>query len=150
MHKTVQKYKAVGEESRLRILRILIRAGEPLCVCEIVDVLRKPQYTISRELSILKRAGLVEERRDGKFMMYNLSQSDPVNCRIFRSLDDLPANDPLYRDDIDNLADRLALRESGKCEITHGGGRGRGRTNSCTKTDNANEQEEQSVREGRV
>ena len=120
MNMTVEKYKAVGEETRLRILRLLVEAAEPLCVCEIVDVLRKPQYTVSRDLSILKRAELVEERREGKFMMYSLYREDPRNVLIYSTLAALPEEDPLYRDDFDNLADRLAARGSGGCVITSG------------------------------
>ena len=72
MIKEVEKYKAIGEEIRLRILRVLVKAQQELCVCEIVDVLEKPQYNISKNLSILRKAELVEEQRAGKLMMYKV------------------------------------------------------------------------------
>ena len=85
VNQAIEKFKAIGEETRLRILRILIKADQELCVCEIVDVLKKPQYTISRSLTTLKKAELVEERRQGKLMMYRLKRS-PLNNLLFESV----------------------------------------------------------------
>ena len=118
MNSAVEAYKAAGEETRLRILRLLRQAAGELCVCEVVDTLRKPQYTVSKSLTILRNARLVEERREGKFMMYKLLHS-PFNDRLFESFDGLPDPDGIYEADSRRLTARLALRENGKCEITY-------------------------------
>ena len=118
VNKTIEAYKAAGEETRLRILRLLQLAPGELCVCELVDVLKKPQYTVSRNLTVLRKAELVEERREGKLMMYRLIHS-PFNDKLFKSIDGLPDADPLYAADSRRLAKRLALRENGKCIITY-------------------------------
>jgi ArsR family transcriptional regulator len=114
----VEVYKAAGEQTRLRILRVLRQAGGELCVCEVVDALEKPQYTVSKSLTILRNARLVEERREGKFMMYKLLHCS-FNDKLFESFDELPDPDGVYEADSRRLTARLALRENGKCEITY-------------------------------
>jgi ArsR family transcriptional regulator len=118
VNKAIEAYKAAGEETRLRILRLLRQAPGELCVCELVDSIGKPQYTVSKSLTVLRSAHLVEERREGKFMMYRLLHS-PFNDKLFESLDALPDLDPIYEADAQKLTARLALRQEGKCEILY-------------------------------
>jgi ArsR family transcriptional regulator len=107
MDKAIEAYKAAGEETRLRILKLLRQARGELCVCEVVDALNKPQYTVSKSLTVLRNARLVEERREGKFMMYRLLHS-PFNDRLFQSFDMLPDPDSIYEADSRRLTARLA------------------------------------------
>lgn len=67
----VEVFKAASDPCRLRILKLL-KEGE-LCVCEIMTALKKPQSTTSHHLSILREAGLIKERRDGKWSYYRLA-----------------------------------------------------------------------------
>jgi ArsR family transcriptional regulator len=70
-------FKALADKTRLRILALL--GGEEVCVCHLHDTLRLPQPTVSRHLSYLRRARLVDVRRDGVWMHYRLSAAiDPV------------------------------------------------------------------------
>lgn len=64
-------FRAFADPTRLRILSLLLR-GE-LCVCDIVNTLDIPQPTASRHLAYLRKAGLVEARRDGLWMYYKLA-----------------------------------------------------------------------------
>jgi ArsR family transcriptional regulator len=64
-------FRACSDRTRLRILNLLL-SGE-LCVCDIVNTLKVPQPTASRHLAYLRRAGLVEARRDGLWMHYKLA-----------------------------------------------------------------------------
>ncbi|MEP7015360.1 MAG: metalloregulator ArsR/SmtB family transcription factor [Verrucomicrobiota bacterium] len=61
-------FKILSDPTRLRLLNLLA-CGET-CVCELTDTLRVVQPKISRHLAHLKRAGLVEARRDGKWVHY--------------------------------------------------------------------------------
>jgi ArsR family transcriptional regulator len=61
-------FQALGDRTRLRLLN-LIADGE-VCVCFFVAVLGEPQPKISRHLGVLRAAGLVAARRDGKWMHY--------------------------------------------------------------------------------
>jgi ArsR family transcriptional regulator, arsenate/arsenite/antimonite-responsive transcriptional repressor len=70
-------FKALADGTRLRILGLLL-AGE-VCVCDIHDSLGLPQPKVSRHLAYLRRAGLVETRRDGLWVHYRLAaMADPV------------------------------------------------------------------------
>lgn len=62
--------KLLGDDTRLRVLRLIVR--EPLNVSEITSILGLAQSGISRHLSLLKKAGLVEERREGVWSYYQI------------------------------------------------------------------------------
>jgi len=70
-------FKALADATRLRILGLLL-TGE-VCVCHIHESLKIPQPKASRHLAYLRRAGLVDTRRDGLWIHYRLADlSDPV------------------------------------------------------------------------
>jgi ArsR family transcriptional regulator len=70
-------FQALGDATRLRILGVLL-TGE-VCVCDIHETLKIPQPKASRHLAYLRRAGLVETRRQGLWIHYRLAElSDPV------------------------------------------------------------------------
>lgn len=63
--------KALADPTRLRII-VLLSRGE-LCVCDLTEVLHLPQPTISRQMAKLKSAGMVSDRRAGKWVHYQLT-----------------------------------------------------------------------------
>lgn len=63
--------KALADPTRLRIV-VLLSRGE-LCVCDLTEVLHLPQPTISRHMAKLKSAGMVSDRRAGKWVHYQLT-----------------------------------------------------------------------------
>ena len=75
MKKRAQIFKALGDETRLRIMGLLID-GKELCVCDIMAALDLPQSTVSRHLSNLRNAGLVNDRRQGIWMNYKINQRE--------------------------------------------------------------------------
>lgn len=74
-------FKALADESRLRILHILARSGE-LCVCDIEDIMGFTQTKVSRHLAYLRTAGLVEARQQGLWMIYSLAAPKSREQRI--------------------------------------------------------------------
>jgi ArsR family transcriptional regulator len=64
-------FRGVADPTRIRILNLLA-AGE-LCVCDIVEILGLPQPAVSRHLAYLRRAALVEVRREATFAYYRLA-----------------------------------------------------------------------------
>jgi ArsR family transcriptional regulator len=75
-------FQALGDETRLRILGLLL-TGE-VCVCDIHESLKIPQPKASRHLAYLRRSGLVETRREGLWIRYRLGKmADPVMAAIF-------------------------------------------------------------------
>jgi ArsR family transcriptional regulator len=70
-------FKALADATRLRILGLLL-TGE-VCVCHIHESLKVPQPKASRHLAYLRKAGLVEARREGLWMHYRLADlPDPL------------------------------------------------------------------------
>jgi ArsR family transcriptional regulator, arsenate/arsenite/antimonite-responsive transcriptional repressor len=70
-------FKALADDTRLRILALL-QSGE-ICVCDIHGSLGLPQPAVSRHLAYLRKAGLVQGRKDGLWVHYRLSPlPDPV------------------------------------------------------------------------
>jgi ArsR family transcriptional regulator len=67
-------FKALSDETRLRILKLL-EHGE-LCVCDIVAALDTIQPKVSFHLSTLKEAGLIKDRKQGKWIHYRPDESD--------------------------------------------------------------------------
>jgi len=66
--------KALSDENRVRILMAL-RNGE-LCVCQIIELLGLAPSTISKHLSILFQSGLLESRKEGRWIYYKLPGMD--------------------------------------------------------------------------
>ena len=63
--------KALSDESRVRIL-LALRAGE-LCLCQLIELLKLAPSTVSRHMAILKQAGLVELRKEGRWVYCSLA-----------------------------------------------------------------------------
>jgi arsenate reductase/ArsR family transcriptional regulator len=97
--------KAVGDPTRTRILKLLEGGG--LCGCQVQAVLGLAPSTVSKHLTILKVAGLVEDHRDGKWIEYALTR-DSHNPHVKRILALLSGD--LDRDEA-VVADRRRLRE---------------------------------------
>lgn len=72
---SVDGLKALAHPVRLRMLS-LFRGGE-LCVCQVTEILGLAPSTISEHLSLLRRAGVIAERKEGKWVFYSLAQ-DPA------------------------------------------------------------------------
>jgi ArsR family transcriptional regulator, arsenate/arsenite/antimonite-responsive transcriptional repressor len=70
--RTAHLFHALSDETRLSILKRL-RLGER-CVCDLTDALDAAQSRLSFHLKVLKDAGLVTDRRDGRWMYYTLNQ----------------------------------------------------------------------------
>jgi ArsR family transcriptional regulator, arsenate/arsenite/antimonite-responsive transcriptional repressor len=72
MRATLRVTKALADLQRVRIL-MMLASGE-LCVCQIVEVLGLAPSTVSKHLSILSTAGLVDSRKEGRWMYYRLPE----------------------------------------------------------------------------
>jgi ArsR family transcriptional regulator len=106
--------KAVADRTRVRILKLL--EGGEICVCQIVAVLELGQSTVSKHLFLLKMAGLVRERQEGKWVYYALDGSGETAYarKMVNALKRWLGDDPVVaRDRI-----RVALaREIGPVEV---------------------------------
>ena len=74
VNELVTIFKALSDETRLRIVKLLDK-GE-LCVCDIVAALDLAQPKVSFHLGVLKDAGLIKDRKQGRWIHYRLDESD--------------------------------------------------------------------------
>lgn len=111
MKQVTQMFKALSNETRLRILGLLLQ-GE-LCVCDLVAVLNLPQSTISRHLAYLKNSGLVEDRREGVWMHYRLKQTARTDLANLLSAAVVQLSQ--IKKDRERLCKHLARKQSTVC-----------------------------------
>ncbi|PLX49224.1 MAG: ArsR family transcriptional regulator [Desulfobulbaceae bacterium] len=66
-----EQFKALGDETRLRIMALLLD-GTEYCVCDLMAALDMPQSTVSRHLAYLKHSGWLRDRRQNRWIYYQL------------------------------------------------------------------------------
>lgn len=71
METTLEILKALSDRNRTRVIAALWRFEE-LCACQITELLQVKGATVSRHMAILQKAGLVESRKDGRWVYYKL------------------------------------------------------------------------------
>ena len=92
----VDAVKALAHPGRLRLLAML-RGGD-LCVCQLTAVLELAASTVSSHLSDLRRAGLVTERKSGKWVHYHLVTTGPLADLVREALRLVDEDDRLRKD----------------------------------------------------
>lgn len=75
------KFKALCDENRLKIVEQL-REGQK-CACELLDILNITQPTLSHHMKILCESGLVEGKKDGRWMHYSLNEGEFSDLRSY-------------------------------------------------------------------
>jgi len=75
MRELLAVMKALSDENRLRILVAL--NGRELCLCQIVELLSLATSTVSKHMSVLQQARLVDARKDGRWTYFRLADVDP-------------------------------------------------------------------------
>lgn len=108
--------KAVADPSRVRILKLL-EPGE-LCVCQITTVVDLAPATVSKHLAALKAAGLVQQRRDGKWVYYRLAERafNPYAPRFLGMIRASLPDDPTIAEDARILAQVNAVPVQVLCD----------------------------------
>ncbi len=111
--------KALSDPNRVRIVEAL-RQGE-LCVCELCDALGVTQSTLSTHLQVIRAAGIVRSRKEGKWSYYALI---PTAAKVvdawFHPFRTGIQRDALLTRDRKRLRQRLGLRQSGVCCVGFG------------------------------
>lgn len=76
----VKVFKALSDPTRLRILLLLLQ--RELCVCELTTILEMEQSRISHQLGVLRNANLVENIRDGKWIIYTVTEDKKRDLKL--------------------------------------------------------------------
>ena len=107
MWELIRVFKALSDETRIRML-YLLSEGE-LCVCEIMQALEISQTRASRNLGILRDAGLLQDRRDGQWVHYSVNKE--VVTEYLKLLELLTS---LIKEDQTIVADKERLKRAVK------------------------------------
>ncbi len=110
MREIIKAFKALSEPTRLRIFLLLMERD--LCVCELTFVLDMSQSRVSHQLRLLRDADLVEDKREGRWIIYTIPRGVKENLAPFvrrYAGPDLTASESVLRD-IERLA--LCVREN--------------------------------------
>ena len=81
MHKLTKMMKALSDETRLRILNILLEHES--CVCEVMQALDISQSSASRNLGILYDTGFLRQRKDGIRIFYSIDETEELHVELF-------------------------------------------------------------------
>ena len=115
MKATAQIFKALSDETRLRIMALLV-SGRELCVCDIMAALNLPQSTVSRHLSYLRNTGLADDRRQGIWMYYRINKEGGKHgADLFSLLAVMLSEADQAVGDRQRLADHLATKKENVC-----------------------------------
>lgn len=101
--------KAISDPNRLRIMKML--SAGPLCVCEITSVMELAASTISKHLSILRDAELIDSYKDGRWVNYKLAENPPAYIEKINNLLDKHLSDDVTESDFEKAknADRESI-----------------------------------------
>lgn len=116
MEQVIRTFKALTEETRLRILRVLME--RECCVCEVMQALDISQTRASRNLKALYDAGLLKMRRDGRWVLYSIDQDriSPSLVGLVETVRKALENNPIIAQDQKRLkkAQRVGVRCASK------------------------------------
>lgn len=108
--------RALADETRLRVFRLLAHFPDGLCVCEIVDAVGVPQYQASRALACLREAGLAQAHREKTWVRYTLAPR-PSSVGILVQLVRECGAGISGATDVARARRRLVFRRDGACVI---------------------------------
>ena len=111
MKANLKVFKALGDKNRLRIVKML--EVKPMCVCEITSVLKLAPSTVSKHLSLLHEAELIEDKKEGKWVNYSLpkkSRNPFVSAMLKLLLRSL-------NEDTEILADKRKAQKANRIKI---------------------------------
>ncbi len=112
MNKFLKQTKALADGSRLRIIAALTRHSE-LCVCQVTELLGLATATVSRHISMLQNAGLVEYRKDGRWVYCRISEDFPDRLKHWLEAELL--NTPEIESDKDRLDEITSIQVEELC-----------------------------------
>jgi ArsR family transcriptional regulator, arsenate/arsenite/antimonite-responsive transcriptional repressor len=103
-------FRALGDDTRWRIVRLV--ADRALCVCELADILGMPQSSVSSHVQIIRKAGLLESERCGKWTYFRIHTK---HITLLTHLIETLPKDPSHKTDLKKAKARLKDRESSCC-----------------------------------
>jgi len=116
MQDLIAMTKALADETRVRALMSLAE-GE-LCVCQIIEVLDLAPSTVSKHMSILQGAGLVQRRKDGRWCYYRLADDEDTTAAARQMIDWVLTHFEQAETIANDAAKRAGVRQQRREELT--------------------------------
>lgn len=108
-------FHVLGNRDRLRVFSLFLHSDGCLCACEVVDSLDLPQYQVAKHLYALKKARLLDSKRDGRWAYYCLAKAEGVDPIVTYLRKSIPRK--MCAEELSRLQDRLAMRKNGRCVV---------------------------------
>lgn len=123
LEQSVNIAKALGDETRLRIMALL--EHQELCACQIIEAFALANSTISRHLALLKQAGLLRSRKTGRWVYYAWSSAEgqtvPEVVKLSHTwISQITPYDPRFQEDREHMADILLIDPEDLCRRQNG------------------------------
>jgi len=114
MQDVIHFAKALADPTRWRIIHLVF--DQPLCVCELVETLKLPQSTLSSQLRVIDKAGILDCERRGKWLFYRVKpEFRAVLTALFKHFDSTRISDPQLSKDATKALQRVQRREKICC-----------------------------------
>ena len=110
-------FQALADETRLRVIRLMVVSNEESCLCELVDSLLEPAYKLSRHLKILRQAGLLSSQKEGRWVYHCLLMKPTYLKPLYTTIQAFPDSNGIYSADLTRFRERLRLRAGGRCQV---------------------------------
>ncbi len=109
MEKLTAIFKALSDRNRLRIVSVLMKCDE-LCACQLTELIQVTGATASRHMGVLISSGLVDSRKDGRWVYYRLGREQADFGVLINWVESQLSNDP------DAVSDAATLKNITSCE----------------------------------
>ena len=110
MKNTLALFKSLSDQNRLRVVAALLSFPE-ICACQIKELLQITGATVSRHMALLIQVGLVDSRKDGRWVYYRLRNDQPEVNALLQWVEQEAGDAAVVK------ADRLNLNEIGSCDM---------------------------------
>ena len=107
--------RALGDPTRLRLVRLLATYNEEACLCELEKSLVEPAYKISRHLKILRDAGVLDGEKEGRWVYHRVASEPECLKHLVEFVLAQPDEAGIYADDLRRFEALQACRISGRC-----------------------------------
>lgn len=107
--------RALGDQTRLRLIRLFAVSQEEACLCELEVSLQEPGYKLSRHLKILRDAGLLEGEKEGRWVYHRLASAPESLRHLWDFVLAQPDPQGLYEADLGRFTEIMCKRICGRC-----------------------------------
>lgn len=107
--------RALGDGTRLRLIRLLASSNNEACLCEFQAGLLEPGYKLSRHLKVLRDAGLIQAEKEGRWVYHRLVSEPEFVSHLWGFVLAIPDQDGVFAEDLKRFVENMGCRTNGRC-----------------------------------